>query len=282
MGSPLFPNWNNKKKQDEIAAEIAKAAGAAGKTPGGLKAWLTKKVGESVAKKLGMTGQVIAALLRPFGKSLTSDVKKEIEAAGDILNEINSIQPELVSEPHTRKEPIVIRGGQNDDSWREFPENKPLIEPFIQVKSSNVHSFSYRHQLGHTGNGDLLVMFLGILPGGKRGGEGALYAYKSVPYSIFEAFKHTSSAGKFVWSELRIKGTVSGHVFDYDIEALGNLTRVPRQSGFVRGRAGEYFIPRTLNGVRSTLPKQLVRGSGASLKDWDRRGTLKVRDTGRR
>lgn len=302
MPSPLFRNFNSRKQQERQIAQEAQELKRRGRLPTG---WLKDKIIQATKKNLGSVGSLIEALLRPFGKSLTPDIEKEMEAARHILGHLDSVEREQVDEsegtlaipqgrgaasgggagiPPVRPQYRVSSNPPpDDDDWRIFPEDRPLVEGMIEVHSSNVHSIGYRHQLGNLGPGDLLVRFLGG-SGKERSGPGALYSYKSVPYEVFQAFKIAASAGKFVWSHLRVAGTISGHQYDYDLADLGILRNVPRQAtGALRGRVGEHYVPRTFRGQRSTLPQQQVRGPRGNLPGWEKRDQLRLRsNTGRR
>lgn len=282
MPSPLFRNFNNRKDQArQDALDLAKEAAKSGVKRSNLSGWLKNKIAAKVMKSLGPAAHLVEALLRPFGKSLTTDIKIEIEAAHDVIEHLNRSQTERVTEP---VEPPGPRRMLVDT--REEPEDQnhpPLIEGPIEVSSSNVHSIGYEHRLNGLGNGDLLVRFLGSAgnpwyKGKMRVGEGALYRYKDVPYRLFESFKIAASKGKWVWDELRIRGTVSGHVYDYELAGLGEYQRtVPRQAGMMRGQSGEFYIPRTFQGQRSNLPLRQVRGARSNLPGWDRRNNLQLR-----
>jgi hypothetical protein len=254
-----------------------------------MSSWVRGKIVNSAFKALGSVGQLVEALLRPTGKSITKDIEQEIDAAAYLLKQFGfdvskskpsspTQQPE--AEPGTQF-PTRRRISNIPDDLREFPENKPAIEGPIEVVSSNVHSIAYQWNLANgIEPGNLLVRYLGG-SGTNRVGPGALYSYKHVPYEIFKAFKIASSKGAFVWDELRVRGTVSGHQFDYQLEDIGELTRVPRQAGLKRGQQGEFFMPRTLRGQRSTLPERQVRGSRASIPGYENASKLKFRSDSR-
>ena len=285
MRSPLFGRFNNKNQND-----IAKALGQVtkpSKATGGLTNSLRSKIAGNVMEKLGGLGTLVEALLRPFGQSLTPEIEKEAEAAAQLLKEFEGGREPVdlgdQKPPWMRARPeyrISSNPPPDDDDWREPADPRTLMEPWIKVQSSNVYAISYRHPMGHSGPGDLLVTFLGG-DSKNRHGAGASYAYKNVRYEVFQAFKAAASKGKFVWDELRVRGTVSGHQYEYDIEAIGNLEAVPRQAATRRGMAGEHYVQRTLNGQRSTLPNQQVRGPRGNLPGWDRRHNLKLRAGGR-
>lgn len=142
------------------------------------------------------------------------------------------------------------------------------------VVSSNVHSIGMQAQPGAR-TGTLLIRFLGTQPNGRRGGKGPTYAYRDVPIELFRAFRTAASKGKFVWDHVRVRGTVSGHRFPYELIGVVN-GYVPRQAGLKRGQAGEFFLRRTWTGykrnrqtgklekvtLQSQLPERLVSSRG--------------------
>lgn len=146
----------------------------------------------------------------------------------------------------------------------------------IPVRSSNVHSIGYEwpdDSQGGRRNGNLLVRFLGGT-GKQRTGHGALYRYKDVPREIFLAFQRAASKGAFVWDELRIRGSVAGHQYDYELAGTGGDNYVPRQAGLKRGQHGEFYLPRNFAGRRSTLPERQVRGARSTLtKDFRKKAS---------
>jgi hypothetical protein len=157
-------------------------------------------------------------------------------------------------------------------------ETSPLTEEVLCVEqSSNVYSFAYdyesstlfvtyqghklrpkslkrqRKKIAKSESSPQLVGEIGSTVGSGRGGRGALYAYLDVPSRVFERMKLGASKGKFVWNELRIRGTIYGHKFPYHLV-----------QGFVstqRGVGGTY-IPRraTKEGFRTRSVAELGTG----------------------
>lgn len=154
----------------------------------------------------------------------------------------------------------------------------PLSEEILcGEQSSNVFSFQYDFQAstlfvtywGHKinsggvskgrvrrGKGQSrpqLIGQAGRTVAGGRGGRGALYAYFDVPVRVFERMRRASSKGKFVWDELRQRGTVYGHKYRYSLVQ----GQVSTQKG-VRG----VYIPRkaTPQGFKSRSLADLGNG----------------------
>lgn len=123
--------------------------------------------------------------------------------------------------------------------------------PLLRVSSSNVYAIGFRYETDRAGT--LLVQFLATDGMGNRVGPGSLYEYFNVPAALFERFKGAGSKGKFVWNELRIRGTISGHKYNYDLAGVTG-DYVPRRAQLVhiigpRGgrRAQEAYVPRAFN-----------------------------------
>lgn len=113
---------------------------------------------------------------------------------------------------------------------------------------------------------------------GKQNKPGPMYAYYGVPQDVWERFRRQTSAGKAVWDKLRIRGTVWGHQYPYELvfaAIVSGIDYVPRRA------AEEGYMTRrmtTLEGRKliSVLPQQ--RG----VWDTDERGRAVVRpDRGR-
>lgn len=156
-----------------------------------------------------------------------------------------------------------------------FPKTGPLYTgEMVPVVSSNVHSIGFRLDANDSvadlqvSKGTLLIRFLGTGQKGKRTGPGPLYEYFDVPARLFMEFLRAASKGKFVWDNVRVRGSVSGHKFSYDLALLEPGTGyVPRQAGLKRGEHGEWFLRRRWkdaagNVFTSRLPERQVRLSG--------------------
>lgn len=121
-------------------------------------------------------------------------------------------------------------------------ERNPLSDEIVVVgQSSNVYSFAYDSEAstlyvtyqGHKINAGSIRRArtgiaksksrpqlrgkLGSTVTGERGGRGAMYAYFDVPARVFERMKNAQSKGKFVWDELRERGTIHGHQYRYSL-----------------------------------------------------------------
>lgn len=88
---------------------------------------------------------------------------------------------------------------------------------------------------------------------GKTNARGAMYAYYDVPARVYDRMQRASSKGKFVWDELRVRGSMYGHRFRYGL-VQGAVITQPGVSGV--------YIPRraTETGFRSRSVADLGRG----------------------
>lgn len=156
------------------------------------------------------------------------------------------------------RRPMFIRGFKGD------PDEPIYRGEMIPVTSSNVHSIGFRWNDMDPAKGTLIVRFL------QKGRPGPEYEYSGVHPLIFDAFRAADSKGKFVWDRLRIRGTISGHRFDYKLTGIAD-GYVPRMAVGRRkpGDYREYFVRRTVTGrnartgevrsFESQLPSQFVR-----------------------
>jgi hypothetical protein len=118
-----------------------------------------------------------------------------------------------------------------------------LTGAMVPVISSNVHSIGFDVNPQNAAIGTLKVRFW--MKRGQGRVAGAFYEYYHVPTDVFLRFRKAASKGKFVWDKLRIRGTVSGHRFDYKLAGIA-YGYVPRKATLTP--AGEYFTKRTFLG----------------------------------
>jgi hypothetical protein len=145
----------------------------------------------------------------------------------------------------------------------KFTPQREQEAEILTPQSSNVFSFSYDAEASilyvtfkgvtvnpksvgvgkgaHGGRAQLLGK-LGHTITGRTNTRGAQYAYLDVPARVYERMKLAVSKGKFVWDELRIRGTVYGHQYRYML--------VQGQAGVAHGHA---YIPRkaTIRGFQT-------------------------------
>lgn len=136
---------------------------------------------------------------------------------------------------------------------RDTSEDDLLAGTMYEVQSSNVHSIGMRIDSEGDSKGTLLVRFLGQHAEGIRAGLGSLYGYFDVPVALFREFQRAASKGGFVWDHLRVRGTIAGHRYQYELLGVTSAyaggqqheNYVPRQAALKRGAAGQHFITRT-------------------------------------
>lgn len=105
----------------------------------------------------------------------------------------------------------------------------------VPVTSSNVHSIGFQMNLKNPLASTLLVRYLQSTSGSnKTKTAGPMYGYADVHPKLFRQFIVANSKGKFVWDELRIRGTVAGSQYRYTLLQVtgGN---VPRRALLVNG-----------------------------------------------
>lgn len=140
-------------------------------------------------------------------------------------------------------------------------EESPFSAEILTPQSSNVFAFSYDAQtstlyvtykapainphaihMAAGPGGRQLVGKLGKTVVGKTNERGPMYAYFDVPVRVYKRMVLAVSKGKFVWDELRVRGTVYGHKFRYRLV-----------QGSVTPGVGGVYIPRraTRRGFRT-------------------------------
>jgi hypothetical protein len=236
---------------------------------------------------MGLTGQIVEALVRPNGRAIGTP-EQEAAALLNLAAELIREHGGTVSLPEwanqTQRQRTADRVARNvaETSLPEFdyrrqrqpdtPTSTPATpdrdlrsttsrdSDMIRVESSNVYAIGYRWNDQNPSRGTLLVRFWEKDSKGKKTGPGPTYGYYDVHPQVFRAFELAASKGKFVWDRLRIRGTVTGHQFQYRLVGLGRSGYVPRQA--TRYGNKEYFIGRSVGAgsqrFRSSLPDRLV------------------------
>lgn len=169
--------------------------------------------------------------------------------------------------PQPSGEPLTTTFGANQEPPRQGEESG-FGQEILVTNSSNVFSFSYnptsstlyvtylapllnargvsvgKRRKGRGTSREQLIGKSGRTISGKSKSRGPMYAYFDVPARVFQRMKLASSKGKFVWDELRKRGSMWGHKYRYSLVQGA----VVNQSG-VSG----VYIPRkaTQGGYRS-------------------------------
>lgn len=130
---------------------------------------------------------------------------------------------------------------------RDTAQDDLLQGTMYDVVSSNVHSIGMRIDNYGDTQGTLMVRYLAQGPHSTRSGPGSLYAYYNVPVNTFRHFQRAPSPGGFVWDELRVRGTIAGHRYRYELIGVAGA--------FVASLGGH---------VPSYVPRQAKRGIDAT------------------
>lgn len=158
--------------------------------------------------------------------------------------------------------PAPPSAGDDDDEDRPRRGRRRLVGRMHRVYSSNVYAIGYDPDPGGAKIGTLKVQFYAYTPGiGKHNEAGPIYHYFNVPRTVWKAFKQASSKGRFVWDKIRIRGTVSGHKYNWTLAGVTHAY-VPRRAS---GEGDEeWYRKRSVafegRVIRSVLPEQMVSG----------------------
>jgi len=246
---------------------------------GKISEFVRTQIIDEVIRQLGPVGGLLGALIRPQGRSIAQTVTEEINAAVAILQQLaatpdtqpqtsgsgggNRRTPREVDAPSPAPEPEpIVEGPQRRQvigrNYQFEPDDPIVTGEMIDVISSNVHSIGYDWNEAAPSQGTLKVRYLE-----KHGRKtrtraaGPLYLYHKVHPEVFMAFQQAASKGKFVWDRLRIRGTVSGTRFHYELQDTGSTNYIPRKAA--RFGRNEYFIRRQFQGRQSDLRDEFVR-----------------------
>lgn len=228
-----------------------------------------------------------ANLLRAFGWKVQkpsgggrSSRKGSVEAAQSFLESLGfTVTPPGQSPPPGSAGTGRGRGGRgrgaSEPAWtvsvpgreRKYLPNDPILTgKMIDVSSSNVHSIGFLWNWDDPPKGTLMVRFLQERGSGRsrKTSPGPTYYYYGIAPELFDAFETASSKGEFVWDKLRVRGTVSGHQYHYELKGITGY--VPRKA--TRFGNKEYFIGRSIEAqnrrtgelrrFESVLPDQFV------------------------
>ena len=293
MPFPLFRNFQQRRKAAQAqATKTAKATvrRAASSRPARELRQSAREARTQVeqlidtaARQLGKIGPILKSLLR-LGQASPEETLDVMQQA------VRESGRKPITEADVRPKPpqrsSVTRQPQPDITFREYPAaeinrtpnvievmvggrkrrydpNDPTISgEMIEVTSSNVHSIGFDFNFADPMKGTLKVRFLQGPKDKKIAGP--TYHYFDVHPDVFETFKVAASKGKFVWDRLRVRGTVSGHQYRYNLAGIraGYVPRAAKRFG-----SNEYFVQRRFTGknkqgeirtFQSRLPEQRV------------------------
>jgi hypothetical protein len=247
-------------------------------------------------------------ILKIFGSTPKSQMPRllaKLGSVGQVLNRfLGTAQGRQGSRPRDA-------GRQPDFSFLTTPQAitstspdrpKPGLAGAIKmqrVASSNVHSIGYDQQTatlavrylapklsntsggfaGKAGKGRRQTARgkSGSTVTGKTNSPGPLYHYYDVPEGLWNRFQSAGSKGKWVWDNLRIRGTIAGHRYAYALIAGtvagegDRVTYIPRlatSSGFKarsRIQAGT-----KIGSILSTEKRKNMGARGVKLEDLNR------------
>lgn len=185
-------------------------------------------------------------------------------------------------------------------------EESEWSDIFLTPTSSNVYSFQYHRRPGDT-HGTLFVTYkastfhegalstgtrrkgrsrsqtqlvgkAGKTIAGKSNAPGPRYAYLQVPPAVFTRMKDAYSKGKFIWDNIRVRGTIYGHKYQYTlaqgqiVEGMGRMY-IPRKATSQGFRTRSVRTGSTGRGgfQTSTLAESTSGGGGFSTRPAPRR-----------
>lgn len=248
-----------------IVREMLKYVPGGGKLAGLLQAMM-RPAGEMLADSLDKELKAAANMLQAFGYGVTPPRKVEHapgvpvqqQGAGpqnrqgggvapwnpiprpEPVADGPNVVPPISSKPFTStsRQDNTVTVSVSGQKYRLDPNDPMLTGQMIPVSSSNVHSIGFLWNRENPRDGTLKVRFLNRA----KSGGGPLYHYYGVNPAVFQSFKLAASKGKFVWDRLRVRGTVSGHQFKYDLAGIDSSGYVPRKA--TRYGQNEYFLRR--------------------------------------
>ena len=245
-----------REHQQSLVSQVLNALG----TPGQLiQSWLRGRDGSQSLNPLKNEIQTAMNLLSQFAPTLTEQAVSPEDSGGQRRDDWSepstpaNRQPPAPSRP--RPSSSAGSGGSGgrlppdnsgphpnvqimpDGQWRirgpgyqrTLNPNDPILTGEMQrVQSSNVHSIGFEFNFDQPLKSKLIIRYL---QKDRRGSSGTVggptYAYDNVHPDWFQDLREAGSKGKWVWDQLRIRGTVAGHQYPYNLirAAQGYLPR---------------------------------------------------------
>lgn len=239
---------------------------------------------QAVFKQMGPLGGILRLLIEESGKGTEKQTTSQLQAATELLRAFGHevIPPAkagmtpgrrrgLEAAAQALQESGVTRPASRIDEVPQYVDERiRAIEEEVRTPhSSNVYSFTYIQKTKRLG--DMFVTFQaprlkgsktrttklaggivaspGAFAGGGTGKRGAMYKYSDVPVGVYRTFrsKARSSAGKAVWDELRIRGTIEGHQYTYQLVDAATIVQNDVAGQYIPRRAtAKGFVERTL------------------------------------
>lgn len=210
-------------------------------------------------------------VLPPPSAGTPEQVQRAIEASQEFLKargkqekapppeptpEAQQLQPQLSPTTGRRRTTVDVSFGNG--LTRRFKASHPIVTgAMVPADSSNVYAYGYDVR-----NWLLYVRFREHADGQPTDRPGPLYQYRHVQPEVFLSLLKAGSKGNWVWDKLRIRGTVSGHRYDYALVGISG-GYVPRKAVY-EGAGQEAFQPREVLGssgqrIKSSKPYEVVR-----------------------
>ena len=132
---------------------------------------------------------------------------------------------------------------------------------YITYKANELHAEGVAVERGHRGKGQGSHQFKGQhghTVGKKTNNPGPVYAYLDVPTTVYNGMMRAQSKGKFVWDKLRVRGTIHGHQYRYQL-VQGSLID---QSDGRGGRLHGIYVPRRATRKGFRVRSEAAIGTG--------------------
>jgi hypothetical protein len=210
-----------------------------GKALAGLMGLLGKKNQPQQKPELASLVDKAATLIEQLSPQLFGGQNRTPEQAGGVLAAPPAPRRIIPAEPDTWQGMRLIGDNRVEIRTSNFRGRYYIDDPAITgkmqpVRSSNVHSIGFQMNLQNPMRSTLFVKYLQTY--GNKGvkGSGPTYGYKNVPPQVFQSFLAANSKGKFVWDQLRIRGTVAGAQYEYYLDSISR-GYVPRRAVIENG-----------------------------------------------
>ena len=209
---------------------------------------------------------VATALLSrdPGAVSKIAEIKAVRHAFDSVNKQIRQLPPSVFqSTPGGRPDVSAPRRRviEVDASGRErlMSADDPIFTGrMIAVRSSNVCRVGYELNQNRPERSQLRVQFWQQDPDSGTKQPGPVYGYAGITPQLFRHLLRSGSSGEWVWDNLRLRGTVSGHRVPYTL--LSARGHIPRRAVAIAGR--EWFVRRHLTAL---LPGGRTRAVQSSL-----------------
>lgn len=252
-----------------------------------------------ISRFLGRNHTILDELRKALGGGIsTRDIARELMRGADMLDEPQArtggagrgrgggrtgLPPDEPDPPDSPLQPV---GRSRKDAPPRPGEESPFGQETITPQSSNVFSFSYqpktstlyvtfkanklnpdsvRKGRGRRGGMEQLRGALGSTVSGKTNERGPMYAYLRVKAEVYQRMQIAQSKGRFVWDELRRRGTIDGHRYRYHLVQGQVVTQAGVSGTYIPRKAtSEGFRVRSVASIgegrrrfeSSTLPSQ--------------------------